>query len=560
MKLIIREYLASLRERDELDAILPDLLSEMGFTIISKPARGTKQHGVDIAAVGYNEAGEKCVYLFSVKKGDLTRQDWNVGNQALRPSLDEIQDVYIPSSIPVEYVGLKIIICLCFGGYVKETIRADVSGYQKKRTTDDLSFEEWNGDKIAGLISEGILREEMLPKDLRSHFQKSVALVDEPDISYKHFSSLVTQLRQIGGEESKRVRSARQIYICVWILFVWARDAENVDSAYRACELAILNVWELVKPLIENGGSDNEEITKVLFQLVQLYQVIGAELIGKRILPYSNKRHSLSVATHSHSRIDVNLKLFDMLGRLAMMGLIHHWLNEHLEINSPTHIQGLTSLVGSAFDIIENNPALYLPCHDAQATSIALFLLLCLASGAHQERCEKWLVQTSARLNYSVLTQVDYPTISIEYEDLLIHPRRDEGYFKEATAGSTLIPLLACWLNALGHFDVVASMEKMVGEKLDHTTMQLWTADASSEVHMYVNSDEHGLGLCDLPIKPGTTLAAVISELCGTDKGFESLSANKTGFWPIILMACRHWELPVPPNFWLEFSLFTNKD
>ena len=64
MKLIIREYLASLRERDELDAILPDLLSEMGFTIISKPARGTKQHGVDIAAVGYNEAGEKCVYLF----------------------------------------------------------------------------------------------------------------------------------------------------------------------------------------------------------------------------------------------------------------------------------------------------------------------------------------------------------------------------------------------------------------------------------------------------------------------------------------------------------------
>ena len=29
MKLLFRSYLASLRERDELDAILPDLLSEL---------------------------------------------------------------------------------------------------------------------------------------------------------------------------------------------------------------------------------------------------------------------------------------------------------------------------------------------------------------------------------------------------------------------------------------------------------------------------------------------------------------------------------------------------
>ena len=52
MKLILKEYLANLRERDELDAILPDLLSELGFTVLSTPARGTKQHGVDVAAVG----------------------------------------------------------------------------------------------------------------------------------------------------------------------------------------------------------------------------------------------------------------------------------------------------------------------------------------------------------------------------------------------------------------------------------------------------------------------------------------------------------------------------
>ena len=49
MKPVIREYLASLRERGELDAILPDLLSELGYTVISRPSRGTRQFGVDVA-------------------------------------------------------------------------------------------------------------------------------------------------------------------------------------------------------------------------------------------------------------------------------------------------------------------------------------------------------------------------------------------------------------------------------------------------------------------------------------------------------------------------------
>ena len=63
MKLLIRDYLASLKERDELDAILPDLLSELGFTVYSRPRRGTIQRGVDIAAIGKGEDGERKVFL-----------------------------------------------------------------------------------------------------------------------------------------------------------------------------------------------------------------------------------------------------------------------------------------------------------------------------------------------------------------------------------------------------------------------------------------------------------------------------------------------------------------
>src|SRR5690606_8127489 len=109
MKLIFRQYLASLREREELDAILPDLLSELGYTVYSRPQRGTAQAGVDIAAVGEDEDGERKVFLFSVKQGDLTRRDWDGGTpQALRPSLNQILDTYIGTKIPKRYQELKV--------------------------------------------------------------------------------------------------------------------------------------------------------------------------------------------------------------------------------------------------------------------------------------------------------------------------------------------------------------------------------------------------------------------------------------------------------------------
>ena len=97
MKLLFRTYLASLREREELDAILPDLLSELGYTVYSRPQRGTTQSGVDVAAVGKDDDGERKLFLFSVKQGDLTRQSWDGTPQALRSSLNEILDTYIPT-------------------------------------------------------------------------------------------------------------------------------------------------------------------------------------------------------------------------------------------------------------------------------------------------------------------------------------------------------------------------------------------------------------------------------------------------------------------------------
>jgi hypothetical protein len=99
MKLVFRQYLASLKERKELDAVLPDLLSELGYTVISRPTIGTRQYGVDAAAVGRDADGRRKLFLFSIKQGDLTRADWDGSPQALRSSINDILDVHPDASV-----------------------------------------------------------------------------------------------------------------------------------------------------------------------------------------------------------------------------------------------------------------------------------------------------------------------------------------------------------------------------------------------------------------------------------------------------------------------------
>ncbi|UVK83914.1 chemotaxis protein [Pseudomonas sichuanensis] len=556
MKLLIRNYLGSLRERDELDAILPDLLSELGFHVYSRPQRGTSQLGVDIAAVGKDDDGEKKLFLFSVKQGDLTRQDWDGNPQALRSSLDEIIDAYIPHRIPARYKELKIVICLAFGGDVNEQVREKLTGFIARNTTAKVTFDEWNGDKIAGMILKGILREEILPRPLRSSFQKAVAMVDEPDISYEHFSRLSGDLCQAGTVSGKtRVRAARQLNICLWILFVWARSAGNIESPYRASELALLTAWELLRPTLGSSSREIKALGIVVRQMIELHVTISMEFIESRVFPYSNIRHGISMATGSRSSLDVNLALFEVLGRIGLAGLWLHWIGERSDETHKEQIRSsVVQLTQMGLELIRNNPILFLPIADRQGTNIALFLQLWLVSELDATGITSWLEEMARRLIYSIHTRGRYTCSLTDYRDLAEHPRdRSDEYFKEAMAGSTIVPLLAAWLHALGATEVVEALSRLTQKELKHCTLQLWLPDASSEENFYVGNSSHGRALCGLPLnKGGRQLIATIAEACSTDPGLQSLSPIKSGFWPVVMVACHHHELPIPPGFWIS--------
>lgn len=558
MKLVIREYLASLRERGELDAILPDLLSEMGFTVYSRPARGTRQYGVDIAAVGQDSDGEQKLFLFLIKQGDLTRSDWDGTPQTLRPSINDIFDVYLTSHVPEEHKGLKVVIVLCFGGDVHESIRETVSAFTKKMSTPRLRFEEWNGDRLAGLLLDGLLREQLLPKELRSHFQKAVAMVDEPDVSYGHFASLVQALVEgCGPSDRERITTVRQIYVCLWIHFVWARDVGNVESPYRASELAILNSWHLVRAIVAEEGRAATVVGLTISEMVRLHFLVWDELVGRKILPHVEHRHAISNAVRSASPVDVNLKLFDLLGRMAMRGLWLLWsdggddlLPEGRREWSDPEIDALSLKI---VEFIRNNPALLTPITDEQSIEIALAVLFLSSQQRWHPTVQNWLEALAEGNVFAFRSHGRYPSIHRAYRDLLYHPReRTDEYREEATGGSTLMPLLALWSAALGATEIMQLLATFKEEDLQHCNCQLWFPDEDSEEHFYRGLDRHGAVLSDVPItrNPEEMLDYVGREV-DVDQHFAALSAIQLGHWPLIAMACRHYRLPIPASLWM---------
>ena len=553
MKLIIKEYLSSLKERGELDSVLPDLLSQLGLNVFSRPARGTRQDGVDVAAVGSLDDGPEKVYLFSIKAGDLTRGDWD-GNseQSLRPSLNEIIDSYIPHRLPPEHQGKDVVICIALGGDVREPVRESVTGFTDQNTNGNITFEEWNGDKLAKEIESSFLQEDLLPEHARSHLRKSLAMLDEPDVSYRYFAQLVYSLSAVHElNAAQRVRAMRQMSICLRILYSWARQADNLESAYRSGELTLLHAWSVFKL---HAGKDNQTtraMKDALLSIFTAYDQICDEFLGVNVLPYADKRHAVSSAVRGSCSLDINLKVFDLLGRLGVAAIWAFTGVQRCPDDESTTREEMLSDIQRYLEaikaLINNNPALFLPVKDEQAIDISIALLALAIDGGNRDFIRSWLSEMLARARFAYDAHWRYPSVLRSYTQLLEHPRsRDEDYRKNMTSGSILYPVIALWAALLQDEQLYREVGQ-VQALMPHCTYQFWYPDEHSEDHFYQHSAAHGATLANLDLNTSAEafLAQVFGE-CEQTRHFWELSAVKYGWWPLIIVACRHYHFPLP--------------
>lgn len=559
MKLVVMHYLRSLRERDELDAILPDLLTENGFEVLTRPRRGTRQAGVDVAAIGPNQDNNntKSIFLFTIKSGDLTREHWNSSQQAVRQSICDILDDYIPNRIPPQFINMPIVICICMGGEMREDIRAQWSGFCRSHEKENIKFAEWNGDRLADMILKGMLRAELMDGNNRSLLHKALAMLDQPEISYRHFNQLIKSILKDNKSEKELTRQLRKAYLCLWILFAWAREAGNIETAYRASELVLLHSWPNCDPTRINKESMKNDRLNHFEKVVFLHLIIAKHLLIDKIGPFAKKHYALSMAVNSRNTNDINISLFEILGRLCLHGL---WLNSFSEISDEVlakkYGEDADKALNIAIEMIISNPILEMPIRDDFAIEISLLMLLA-ASRNRISNIAQYILCLSDNLCNGLIMRQHYPTVATDYRDVLSHPsEQSDEYFKEHTRASILYILVLAWLRMLGDNKRAEQLRKYLSENAPHMTHQIWLPDSQSDTVFWYGDRSHGLSVPGLPINESLEESfKLINEAIIKHPLHSRISAFNINLGAVFLTACRHYRMPIPPHVWIAYQI-----
>ena len=384
-------------------------------------------------------------------------------------------------------------------------------------------------------------------------------MVDEPETSEKYFFRLIQSLASTGIQEpKKRVSVVRQLNLCLWTLFSWSREEENIESAYRAAERALLTAWELCRSHLEGKKKADLEIQAAFFNVLNSYQMVTYHYLDHCVIPHAGTLFALSHSVIPINEIDVNLRLFDVMGRTAIGLCWLGWQAERTPSGEKDFAEGLAmqkaKLIETIKALIQNNPVLFAPIKDQQVIEIAMTAYALSAFGREYGFVSHWLRKVVRRITFSFLSQGRYPTIHDDYSDLLDHPKdKTDTYQEKVTRSSVLYPTLALIASAIGDQDLYTMIENLTGEHLKHCSFQLWFPDEVSEQHLYLKDALHGGCLPDIfQGQNQQEFLGLVKQEIKEFPHFSELSAIKYGLYPLVLVVCRHHRLPVPPQFFME--------
>jgi hypothetical protein len=189
-----------------------------------------------------------------------------------------------------------------------------------------------------------------------------------------------------------------------------------------------------------------------------------------------------------------------------------------------------------------------LPIKDDQGIDISIAVLLLVIDSNNHNDIRKWLSELVERATFAHQIHGQYPCNLWSYAELIEHPQKNnESYHQEVTGGSILFPMIALCASLLGDNDLYNQVQSIKQKYLSHCNFQFWYPDESSEEHFYTNSDAHGATLSHACIDRSADefINQAFTE-CDYTPHFKTLSAVEIGLWPLILVACRHYRIPIP--------------
>lgn len=560
MRLILSQYLRTLRERDEFDRLLPDLLVAMGYVPLSKPQTGVRQFGVDIAAIGKAPDGVDEMLMFVIKRGDIGRNDWDNGKPtSIRPSLNEVIDVYLTKLIAPEHAGHRKTIVLATTGDFKQDGESNWIAY-KEANASRASFDFWGADKVADLLERHMLDEHVFVDEDRFDLRKALALAGDGDYDFRHLNRLL--LRQLGlthdgslvpdAVEARALRKAvRRAHLAAEVCAGWAEDEDGTDSRQSLwiCERTLLWAWHRVQLL---PAEDREQLYPEITSMWTSYMAAARRYI--RVLqPHVRVRDGM--AGYGREGAEFSVVLFDHIGLHASAGLVYMLLPARSDEQRESQRRNIDAVADSLTWMVVNNAASASPRLDRHAVDICLALYFLVAAG-RVDHAKGWLAALAERLNFCFFMKTRFPVSTDSFEDLValeVHPTDTERN-QELMRASWCMATIAGWCAVLGLDEQYEKLRHGVEEKYPGVCPQLWHPTPGWHERWYFGDAIEG-GYSEAPyslLEDVDEMRRRMSDFLKESAfdWFGEIPSREAGISGLDFIACRHFHIPVPAAAW----------
>lgn len=477
MRFILSEYITLLKEDGELDTLITDLLMAMKITPISKPNRG-RQHGVDIAAVGIDpEDAKKKVFLIVVKQKNLTRSSWNKEVNSVRPSLDEVIDVYIPTMLDRRYKKLPIKIVVATNGEMNPNVRINWKNYVDKNSKKKRKYVFWGTGTLVDLLDTHLATEKLFPTEYQSLLRKTLAFLDLPDYNLSHYYELLQKILNVGEKQRQRIlKRKRLVRLCLGIVFKWSQDIDNLKPALIASERTLLLSWHWIQ---KHKHFEKSYVQQEFYHLYELKRRIGIEFYNK-VHQHYKARHSLY--RYSKNYIEYSLNSWEQLGILASIGLTEMQHFTFVASIGPPEFaekiyQSALAIADSLGSFVLNNPPLNYPKYDEHCIEIAMTLQLLCQTGK-VDIATRWIRNLTVAFHNNYMVDNDFPLFRTNFDKLVDIHNGDDTV--EITS-STIITILVEYAIVLQSEELYHQLRELVKEHFPKLNLQIWFATEDIE-------------------------------------------------------------------------------
>lgn len=382
--IVVKEYLESLTEKNELNRIFPILLESMGFTVLSKPTEyiGLPEYGKDIVAVGIDEDGIKKRFYFELKGGgdkDITDSNF-YGKDGVHDSIIQASYNDFISAFP-EFEKLPLKIVIVHNGIIKGNVQRTLENLflKTQENLKNISFDRWDISRLTLLFSEKLFGEYLLvdPQSTKL-FNRVLVNLDTTDGITSDFVDLleVILLKEEWKKSKKLSRRWQLLFetfkLIGFIIYTESKGYNNLEIAKRYLTHLVIKFWHWI---LKNNLENDKAVTKYFDQVINFYYKVLLEYF-QRTIPIAILKDGLS-SEHSgrYEQIGYTKRTFEYLEYFCFILNVERFYNKKIN-DKGMHLQ--------LVNIINQNSVSCRPLIDIHSSTIISILNLFIDFGELQ--------------------------------------------------------------------------------------------------------------------------------------------------------------------------------